>query len=113
MDKLSVTERRLKVLEYLVTNKQSTRYELSREFGVSVYTIGRDIIYLSSIAPVYTLQGNGGGVHILPNYKGYRIYLSCEEESLLCKLAEVADETDKKIIYGIIEKFSINCICKK
>lgn len=113
MDKLSVTERRLKVLEYLVINKQTTRYELSREFGVSVYTIGRDIIYLSSIAPVYTLQGNGGGICILPDYKGYRIFLNDVEEKLLYKLMGFVDEHEKSIICGIIAKFSLNYVCKK
>jgi len=107
MDKLSVTERRLKILEYLIINKKTTRYDLSREFCVSVYTIGRDVIYLSTIAPIYTLQGNGGGICILPEYNNHRIFLSETEEDFLYSLIEFVNEEDKEIIYGIITKFSM------
>ena len=106
MDKLSVTERRLKILEYLIIKKQTTRYELSREFNVSVYTIGRDVIYLSSIAPVYTLQGNGGGICILPQYSGYKIYLTDEEEKCLERVMNIVQSSDKYILKRIITKFS-------
>lgn len=63
-DKLCVSERRTKILEFLVKKKQSTRCELATEFNVSTDTIDRDIVYLSGIAPVYTKQGNQGGKFI-------------------------------------------------
>ena len=53
-DKLCVSERRARMLDFLVKRKESTRFELALEFGVSISTIHRDIIYLSGIAPVYT-----------------------------------------------------------
>ena len=59
-DKLCVSERRARMLDFLVKRKESTRFELALEFGVSISTIHRDIIYLSGIAPVYTKQGNQG-----------------------------------------------------
>ena len=46
-DKLCVSERRTKILEFLVKKKQSTRCELATEFNVSTDTIDRDIVYLS------------------------------------------------------------------
>ena len=79
-DKLCVSERRTKILEFLVQKKQSTRCELATEFNVSTDTIDRDIVYLSGIAPVYTKQGNQGGVYILPEYRSYKNYLTDEEE---------------------------------
>ena len=91
-ERLSVTERRMRILEYIMIKKWTTRYELSREFCVSVYTIGRVIIDLSRIAPIYTMQGKGGGVCILPNYKNHRIFLNEKEEKLLYRLIELVNE---------------------
>lgn len=66
--------------------KQSTRCELATEFNVSTDTIDRDIVYLSGIAPVYTKQGNQGGIYILPEYRSYKNYLTDEEEECLYAL---------------------------
>ena len=61
-DKLCVTDRRLRMLEYLATNKFATRTQLAELFNVSKDTIDRDIVYLSSYAPISTKQGNGEGL---------------------------------------------------
>ena len=82
-DKLCVSERRARMLDFLVKRKESTRFELASEFGVSISTIHRDIIYLSGIAPVYTKQGNQGGIYILPEFRSYKNYLT-EAELSLC-----------------------------
>ncbi len=71
-DKLCVSERRARMLDFLVKRKESTRFELALEFGVSISTIHRDIIYLSGIAPVYTKQGNQGGIYISPEFRSYK-----------------------------------------
>ena len=63
-DKLSVSERRARILDYLTLKKQTTRPELAVEFDVSVDTIDRDIVYLSNIAPIYTKQGSRRCLHI-------------------------------------------------
>ena len=52
-DKLCVSERRTKILEYLSLEKQSTRCELASRFDVSLDTIDRDVMFLSSVAPIY------------------------------------------------------------
>ena len=44
-DKLCVSERRTKILEYLSLEKQSTRYELASRFDVSLDTIDRDVMF--------------------------------------------------------------------
>ena len=105
-DKLCVTERRENILHYLVCNKQTTRTELASEFNVSLDTIDRDILYLSGSAPIYTKQGNQGGIYILPEYRRYKNYLSNKEEKCLHELMKVANEESRRIICGIITKFS-------
>ena len=101
-DKLCVSERRTKILEFLVKKKQSTRCELATEFNVSTDTIDRDIVYLSGIAPVYTKQGNQGGN-----------YLTDEEEECLYALIKKSANDERRIICGIITKFTKNTVMYK
>jgi len=108
MRKLSTLERRFEILGYITVKKFSTRYELARESDVSEYTIGRDITYLSSIAPIYTKQGNGGGMYILPEYRSYKNYLTDSEENFLYDLIQKVDNDGKRILCGIITKFTKN-----
>ena len=112
-DKLCVSERRARMLDFLVKRKESTRFELALEFGVSISTIHRDIIYLSGIAPVYTKQGNQGGVYILPEYRSYKNYLTDEEEECLYSLIKKSANDERRIICGIITKFTKNIITYK
>ena len=107
-DKLSVSERRSRILEYIVLKKQTTRSELSMEFGVSLDTIDRDIVYLSGIAPVYTKQGNQGGVYILPEYRSYKQYLTRKEEKCLYSLMNRANNDERRTLCHIITKFTMN-----
>ena len=86
MGKLHVTERRTKILEYIVFHKQTTRKELAEHFGVCINTIVNDIDVISISAPIYTKQGNGGGIYILPEYRSYKNYLTDTEEELLYNL---------------------------
>ena len=97
-DKLCVSERRARMLDFLVKRKESTRFELALEFGVSISTIHRDIIYLSGIAPVYTKQGN---------------YLTEAEENCLYALIENSNVEERRILCGIITKFTRNPVVNK
>ena len=107
-DKLNVSERRTRILEYLLLNKQTTRKELSEMFGVCINTIVNDIEIISSIAPIYTKQGNGGGIYILPEYRSYKNYLTDSEENFLYDLIQQVDNDGKRILCGIITKFTKN-----
>ncbi|MCD8180899.1 MAG: HTH domain-containing protein [Firmicutes bacterium] len=106
-ERLCVSERRTKILEHLALKKISTYSELAETFNVSVNTISRDIDYLSRTAPIYTKQGNNGGVYILPEYRSYKNYLTKKEENCLCGLMKKADEEEKHILNAIIIKFSM------
>ena len=112
-DKLCVTDRRLRLLEYLATNKFATRAELANLFDVSTDTIDRDIVYLSRHAPISTQQGNGGGIRISPEYRSYKNYLTDTEEELLYKLMQYIENEEKRILCGIITKFTKNPVREK
>lgn len=106
--KLCVSERRTRILEYLILKKQTTRPELSIKFNVSLDTIDRDIIYLSSVAPIYTKQGNQGGVYILPEHRSYKNYLTRHEEECLYNLMDRANNDERKTLCHIITKFTMD-----
>lgn len=113
MEKLHTSERRAKILEYLVLHKQTTRKELSERFGVCVNTIVNDIDIISISAPIYTKQGNGGGIYILPEYRSYKNYLTDTEEELLYKLMQYISNEEKRLLCGIITKFTKNPVREK
>ena len=107
-DKLCVSERRIKILQILLLNKKATRQELSEEFQVSINTIVRDIEFISRIAPIYTKQGNGGGIYILPEFRSYKNYLTNTEENFLYEMMLKVSNEEKRILCGIITKFTKN-----
>lgn len=110
MEKLNTTERRMKLLDYIAFHKQTTRREFAEHFGVCINTIVNDIDVISISAPIYTKQGNGGGIYILPEYKSYKKYLSDKEEELLYKLMQNIEKEEKRVLCGIIIKFTKNPI---
>ena len=58
------------ILCILLERKKITAQELAEYFEVSVRTIHRDLLDLSSAGfPVTTQQGIGGGISLLPNFK--------------------------------------------
>ena len=71
------------------------------------------ILYLSGIAPVYTKQGNQGGIYILPEYRSYKNYLTDEEEECLYALIKKSANDERRIICGIITKFTKNTVMYK
>ena len=107
-EKLCLAERRIRILNLLMLHKQSTIRELKKEFQASKNTIVRDIEFISSIAPIYTKQGNGGGIYILPEYRSYKNYLTDSEEDFLYGLIPLVSNEEKRILCGIITKFTKN-----
>ncbi len=105
-DGLCAEERRRRIIEFLVANKQSTREILAEEFCVSKRTITRDIMYLTAQVPIFTKSGNNGGVYILPEYKYDSKHLSCDETECLEELLDYVESDKKVILKGIIERFS-------
>ncbi|MCR4718267.1 MAG: HTH domain-containing protein [Firmicutes bacterium] len=112
-EKLSVIERRRKILDYIAYYKQTTCMELSKEFFVSLSTIWRDIVFISRYEPIYCQKGRKGGVFILPNNHNFKYYLSEEEEILLISLLDKVEENKIPILKGIIIRFSRGTLSNK
>lgn len=72
--------RQLEILLYLLKTKKTTHRELAETFEVSVKTIQRDIDRLSVLGiPVYTKQGNDGGIYMEPSFKLSRSFFTKED----------------------------------
>ena len=108
LDKLCVSERRTRILNFLALRKEITISELKEEFRVSRNTIVRDIEFISCIAPIYTKQGKGGGIYILPEFRSYKNYLTDTEENFLYEMMLKVSNEEKRILCGIITKFTKN-----
>ena len=106
-ERMCVAERRSRILDILVVKKQTTRSFLSEEFNVSLDTISRDILYLSRRAPIYTKQGNNGGIFILPEYINHRLYFTEKEESCIRLLMIEADRETYEILNGMLSRFTV------
>ena len=61
--------RLFQIIYTLLDKKSVTAKELAEQFGVSARTIYRDVETLSSVGiPIYTEQGKGGGISLLPDF---------------------------------------------
>ena len=67
---MRATERRQALLELLCERRHETMENLAFEFGVSRYTIMRDVLELSISYPVYTVSGrHESGVFVEDDYR--------------------------------------------
>ena len=106
-DRLTTYERRERIRLLLVKEKSTTTPYLMDLFGVTKPTILNDIVFLSSMMPIVTRSGKGGGIFLDMEYHAPRVYLSADEESLLLRLLDSLCEKDKKMLINIINKFSM------
>lgn len=87
-------------MKYLCRKRHTTMAEISKEFGVSIRTVQRDIDYLSGVMmiPIYCQSGKyEGGVYIDNDYRWDKMYMTFEQISLLIRVKEmVADELSDK-----------------
>lgn len=101
----SALERRQAMLELLSDRRQETVANLMAEFGVSRCTVLRDIETLSCSAPIFTVQGNGGGIRVAEGYYYGRRYLHSDEEVLLRRLIHGLQPEEQKTMQGILKRF--------
>lgn len=72
------------ILSILLDKKQVTAKELAEYFEVSVRTIHRDLLDLSSAGfPITTQQGVGGGISLMPNFKYSKSALSKDDMDII------------------------------
>jgi predicted DNA-binding transcriptional regulator YafY len=100
------------ILEYLLEHRETTRFELSNHFNVSLRTIERDILILSCSYPIITIQGGGGGIKIADGYRLGMKYLSESQAALLEQLSETLSGKDLEIMQSILKIFSKPASCK-
>ena len=103
----SALDRRQAMLELLSDRRQETVANLMSEFGVSRCTILGDIETLSCSAPIFTVQGNGGGVRVADGYYYGRRYLHSDQEALLRKLMPGLQPDEQKTMQSILTSFGM------
>lgn len=101
----NTSERRLEILEYLCERRRDTVAHLAAEFGVCERTMRNDILLLSCSYPVYTKQGNNGGVFLMGHFQPGMRYLTPRQAELLKTLSVGLDGEEKKIMQSILDSF--------
>lgn len=99
-------ERRQAILEALSDRRSETVGNLALEFSVSERTIKRDIEVISCSAPVFTVQGNGGGIRVAEGYYFGRYYLRPDQENLLSELMDGLQPDKQLLLQSILLAFA-------
>ena len=84
--------RLFRIVYYLLDKGRATAPELAEKFEVSVRTIYRDLDAISTAGiPVYSAQGKGGGIFLLPEFALDKSLLTLQEkEQILMALQGLA-----------------------
>ena len=90
--------RLFKIVYHLLDKGRATAPELAEKFEVSVRTIYRDLDAISAAGiPIYTVQGKGGGIFILPEFVLEKSLLTPQEkEQILMALQSLAAAEDSR-----------------
>ena len=100
---MTAAERRQAILEVLCLRRHETRENLANEFGVSKRTIEYDVLNLMLTYPVYTVQGNGGGIYVTDNFRLDRPRMNEKQTELLQRLLLTLSGEDKETMETIIK----------
>ena len=100
---MTAAERRQAILEALCMRRHETRENLANEFGVSKRTIEYDVLNLMLTYPVYTTQGNGGGIHVVDGFRLDRPRMNDKQTALLQKVLLTLSGEDKDTMQEIIK----------
>lgn len=103
----SALERRQQILELLSIRRTDSVSNLATEFGVSTRTVRRDIELLSCSAPLYTVQGKGGGIRVADGWYISRQYLNAEQEHTLRCVKDKVSAEEWKNISSILIAFAM------
>lgn len=79
---MNTVHRRTEIINILIIRRHTTANELAQEFGVSIRTIQYDIQALTPVYPIYTKQGENGGIFIREDYaKEYAVSIGLSLDS--------------------------------
>lgn len=106
-------DRILEIIIYLINHDNVPASYLAERFHVSVRTIQRDIVSISSIGiPVYAAGGKYGGYSILPTYKMKNSDIRDDEQQMIIKALEsLATSYTSDTLKALLEKY--NAIIEK
>lgn len=104
---LSAYDRRQQLLETLCIRRQEKIANLAQEFRVCIRTIKYDIECLATTHPIFTTQGNGGGVHVVEGYYIGRKYLKPTQQALLEQLSATLEGENAKTMSEILQTFAL------
>lgn len=106
-------DRILEIIIYLMNHDNVPASVLAERFHVSVRTIQRDIVSISSIGiPVYAEGGKYGGYSILPTYKVKNSDIKSEEQQMIIRALEsLATSYTNDTLKALLEKY--NAIIEK
>lgn len=102
------TDRILEIIIYLLNHENVSASYFAERFNVSVRTIQRDMITISSIGiPVYANLGKQGGYSILPEYKIKNYEIRDEEQQMIKgALESLATSYTNEALNKLIEKYN-------
>lgn len=101
------SSRLLNILLILLEKGQTTAPELAEQFETSIRTIYRDIDALSAAGiPVYTIQGQGGGIFINQDYVLNRMTLSSEEQKKILMALQELSLVESRQSDALLQKLS-------
>lgn len=106
-------DRILEIIIYLINHDNVPASYLAERFHVSVRTIQRDMVSISSIGiPVYAEGGKYGGYSILPTYKMKNSDIRNDEQQMIMKALEsLATSYTNDTLRSLLEKY--NAIIEK
>lgn len=106
-EKVTVNERRMKILNVLLQKRHVKLAELQEQFNISKSTAKRDVQELMLSHPIVTRQGKyGGGIRIMDGYRLGMKCLNAKQITLLEKLSERLSGDDLLTMQSIIKVFS-------
>lgn len=106
--RLSLNERRAKILSILCTRRFETIDNLATEFSVSRRTMLYDIEALTLAHPIETVRGRyGGGVRVAEGYFLGRKYLKPKQQDLLKRIADKLLGEDLAVMNSILSDFAL------
>lgn len=94
-------QRLFEIVHALMAHEACTAGELARVLEVSPRTVRRDIEALSAAGvPVYTVQGKGGGVRLLPGYVMDSSLMSDDEKDDVLAALMLLSSVDASVSSG-------------
>lgn len=101
-------DRILEIILYLINNDNVSASYFAEHFNVSVRTIQRDMVSISSIGiPVYSNGGKYGGYSILPTYKMKNADIRSDEQQIIIQaLDSLATSYTNETLNSLITKYN-------